>query len=310
MLNFVLDLLTSSVRISIPIALAALGGVVSERAGVMNLALEGHMLVGAFAGMIGSFVTGSPWAGMVIAAASGMVFSLLMCYMSVTMRANQIVSATAINIAALGLTGYLLKVFNTVQGQSNVTTVTAFNAVHIPLLSDLPVLGELLFSYKPMTYMTVILVILTHIYLYKTKSGLVLRSIGEYPQAADVLGININRVRYKALIYSGFLCGLAGAYMSLSQLNQFQNNMTSGRGYIAFAAVIFGRWKPAGAALAALLFGFADALQMRVQAMQIGISHHLLQTFPYLVTIIILVSFIGKSESPAADGIPYHREEV
>jgi len=176
--------------------------------------------------------------------------------------------------------------------------------------AHLPFLGEVLFSYKPLTYVTILLAVLIHIYLYKTKLGLVHRSIGENPLVADTLGINVNLVRYGAVVACGVLCGISGAFMSLSNLNQFQNGMVSGRGFIAFAAVIFGGWSPFGVLGASVFFGLADAIQMRMQAMQTGISYHLLQCVPYLCTLVALVFARKSAACPASDGLPYRKEET
>ncbi len=308
MIAFLTYVLAASVRSAIPLTLAGLGDVLSERAGVMNLALEGQMLVGAFFGVYCSYYTGSPWLGVLGAMLAAALVGLVMAVMSVTLCANQIVVATAINIVATGITGYMLKIFNSTAGAGGIVTVPSFNFIHIPWLSDIPFLGEVLFSYKPLVYITVLLVFAVHYYLYHTKLGLVHRSVGENPVVADTLGLAVHRIRYGAVILCGALCGAGGAFMSLSNLDQFQDGMISGRGFIAFAAVIFGRWKPVGAFLAALFFGFADAFQLRMQSMQTGISHHLLQIIPYLCTILALTLAIGRSAGPASDGVPYRKE--
>ena len=233
-----------------------------------------------------------------------------MAVLSIRLCANQIVVATAINLISVGITGYCLKMFITNIGNGTVITVPSFRAVSIPVLSSLPFLGEVLFSYKPLTYVTILLAVLIHIYLYKTKLGLVHRSIGENPLVADTLGINVNLVRYGAVVACGVLCGISGAFMSLSNLNQFQNGMVSGRGFIAFAAVIFGGWSPFGVLGASVFFGLADAIQMRMQAMQTGISYHLLQCVPYLCTLVALVFARKSAACPASDGLPYRKEET
>ena len=274
----------------------------------MNLSLEGNMLMGAFFGMYFSYVSGSPWIGALGGMLAGMLLAIGMAVMCITLKANQIVVATGLNIIAVGITGYCLKMFNIKVAQGTVLSAPSFSTVKIPVLSDLPFFGEAFFSYKPLTYLTFVLVAVVYYYLYKTKLGLVHRSIGENPIVADTLGISVTKVRYSAVLACGALCGLAGTYMSISNLNTFQNDMISGRGFIAFAAVIFGKWNPVGMLGAALIFGFADAFQMRMQSMQTGISYHLLQTLPYLITMIALATVIGKSQAPAANGKPYTKE--
>lgn len=307
-MDLIVYFITATIGSAIPLTLAGLGDVLSERAGVMNLALEGNMLMGAFFGMYFSYMSGSPWIGALGGMAAGLLLALIMAVMCVTLKANQIVVATGLNIIALGITGYCLKMFNIKVAQGTVISAPSFSNIHIPFLSDIPFLGEAVFSYKPLTYITFLLVILIYCYLYKTKIGLVHRSIGESPVVADTLGISVSKVRYSAVMACGALCGLAGTYMSISNLNTFQNDMVSGRGFIAFAAVIFGKWNPVGVLGAALIFGFADALQMRMQSMQTGISYHLLQTLPYLITMVALATIIGKSAAPAANGKPYNKE--
>lgn len=292
-----------------PLIFAGLGGILSERAGIMNIALEGHMLTGAFFAMVAAFYTGSPWCGTLAAGISGVILALVMAVICVSLNANQIVAGTAVNIMAVGLTSFLLKLFNISQDMTSVVTVNSFSEVGFGPLSEIPVLGKLLFSYKPLTYLAFVFVALLVVYFSRTKVGLAHRSVGENPQAADTLGIPVKKVRYLAVLACGFLCGVGGAVLSISQINQFQDEMVAGKGFIAFAAIIFGRWNPKGMMLAALLFGAADALQMRIQAMGIGISYHLLQTLPYLLTMIALASIIGKTEAPAADGYPYIKEE-
>ncbi len=309
MLNFITDLFYSTLRVSTPLIFAALGGLLCERAGVINIALEGHMLVGAFTGMYVSFVSGSPWLGALVGGVSGVALAYIMGYMCVSLKSNQIVVGTAINIVAVGLTSFLLKMFNVNSGSEIVVSVPSFSEVNVPGLSEIPYLGKMLFSYKPLTYVSFLVAALVGIYLMKTKIGLVHRAVGENPQAADTLGISVKKVRFLAILACGFLCGVAGAYLSTSQLNQFQDEMVSGKGFIAYAAIIFGKWSPRGVVLAALAFGAADALQMRIQATDLNISYHLLQMLPYVLTMIALAGVIGKSEGPAASGIPYVKEE-
>ena len=307
-MDLIIYFITATIGSAIPLTLAGLGGVLSERAGIMNLSLEGNMLMGAFFGMYFSYVSGSPWIGALGGMLAGVLLAIIMAVMCITLKANQIVVATGLNIIAIGITGYCLKMFNINIAQGTVLAVPSFDALNIPGLSDLPFIGKAFFSYKPLTYITFVLVAVVYYYLYRTKLGLVHRSMGENPIVADTLGISVSKVRYFAVLLCGAFCGLAGTYMSISNLNTFQNDMISGRGFIAFAAVIFGKWNPVGMFFAALIFGFADAFQMRMQSMQTGISYHLLQTLPYLITMIALATVIGKSHAPAANGKPYSKE--
>lgn len=309
MLDMFIDLANSSVRMATPLMFAGLGGILSERAGVMNISLEGHMLTGAFFAMLVSFYTGSTWCGTLAAGIAGLLLAVILAVVCVSLNANQIVAGTAVNIIAVGLTSFLLKLFNIKQASTGVVTVNSFSEVPFGPLHDIPVIGPLLFSYKPLTYLAFVLVAVLAVYFNRTKIGLVHKSVGENPQAADTLGISVRKVRYLAVLGCGFLCGVGGAVLSVSQLNQFQDEMVAGKGFIAFAAIIFGKWTPRGMMLAALLFGAADAIQMRVQASGIGISYHLLQMLPYLITMVALAGIIGKTVPPAADGYPYNKED-
>lgn len=306
--ELLIDLFIATVRVSTPLVLAGLGGVISERSGVLNISLEGHMLLGAFVAVAVSFYTGSPWLGTMVAGFSGVLLAVLMGYMTVILKTNQIVVAMAINLIAVGITSFMLKLFNIHHGLERVIIVNSFSYIRVPFLADLLVVGRIFSSFKPLTYVAVLLVIVLHLYFYKTKIGLLHRAVGEHPQTADTLGIKVNKVRYLAVLACGFLCGIAGAYLSVSNLNQFQDEMVSGRGFIAFAAVIFGRWNPLGVALAAMVFGAADAIQMRIQTVDVQFSYHLLQAIPYLLTMLALVWGRERTEGPAANGIPYRKE--
>ncbi len=293
MIHFDAELLNSTLRLATPLILAALGGVLCERSGVVNIALEGMMLAGAFFGMLGSYWTGNPWVGMLLGAAAGGAFGLVHAFLTQRMKLNHIVSGVALNIFALGLTTYLLrKLFMHAGGSPPVNGLPMWN---------LPGLGE----QNPLTELALAGTLLMTPFLWRTPQGLRLRAVGENPEAALAAGIRVGRVRFAAVIAGGLLGGLSGVYLSLGQLNMFAEGMSGGRGFIALAAVIFGRWTPLGAAGAALFFGFFDALQMRLQGQTVGgvvIPSEFMLMLPYLLTIVALAGFAGKAVAPAALG--------
>lgn len=285
-----ITLLFATLRAATPLVITALGGLLSERAGVVNIALEGMMLIGAFAAVVVSYYTGNPWLGLIGSMAAGGAFAFIHALVSIKYKADQTVSGTAINILASGLTIFLLNVLFNVSGTS-------------PQVAKLPTWGP----FNPLVYLSLILVVVVHLFIYYTPAGLRLRAIGEHPSAADTVGINVIKLRYIYVVISGMLAGISGASLSLGDLNVFVKEMTAGRGFIALAAVIFGKWTPLGALGAALLFGFADAMQMRLQG--IGIPSQFIQMIPYIFTMIALAGFVGKSTAPAASGKPYDKSE-
>ncbi|HKL12481.1 MAG TPA: ABC transporter permease [Halanaerobiales bacterium] len=301
-------LLSTTLRMATPLILASLGGMFSERSGVINIALEGIMLIGAFTAMVGSYYF-SPWTGVLLAIIVGMLVALVHAIASISFRADQIVSATAINIFATGITGFLLRLVFGEAGQS--PSVQDVGTWTIPIINKIPFLKTVLGNQIPFVYIALILVAVSYWVLFKTPFGLRIRSVGEHPAAADSVGINVIKMRYIAVIMSGFFAGLAGASLSIGLLDLFVKNMSSGRGFIALAAMIFGKWTPHGAMLAALLFGFADALQMLGQTLGLTfIPRQFLLMAPYIVTILALAGVVGRSTPPAADGEPYIKEEV
>jgi len=301
-------LLSTTLRMATPLILAALGGMFSERSGVINIALEGIMLIGAFTAMAGSYFF-SPWIGVLGAVIVGMIIAAAHALVSISFRADQIVSGTAINIFAAGITGFLLRLIFGDAGQS--PSVQDVGTWKIPFIKDIPVIGGVFGEQIPFVYIALILVAVSYWILFKTPFGLRIRSVGEHPAAADSVGINVIGMRYIAVIMSGFFAGLAGASLSIGLLDLFVKNMSSGRGFIALAAMIFGRWTPHGAMLAALLFGFADALQMLAQTIGLTfVPRQFLLMAPYILTILALTGVIGRSTPPAADGEPYIKEEV
>jgi len=300
----------SSIRVAIPLALAGLGGVFSERSGVINIGLEGMMLTGAFTAVAVTNISQNPWIGLLAAVFIGVFLGLIHAIVCVTFKANQIVSGVAINLFASGITVFFSWLLF---GETQIMTKSSLPIWGLPL----PNIGEgstfirnmiVMFAhYSPLVYLTIIIFILSHLILYKTPFGLRLRSVGEYPQAADTMGVNIIKMRYIAVMTSGALAGLAGAFLSLEQAHFFVKEISGGRGFIALAAMIFGKWTPFGTAGAALLFGFGEALAIRLQGVS-AVPVQFINMVPYLLAIFVLVSAVGRAIPPAADGIPYEKE--
>jgi simple sugar transport system permease protein len=308
LIDNLVSLLSTTLRMATPLILAALGGIFSERSGVINIALEGIMLIGAFVAMAFSHMTGSPWIGILAAVIAGGLVALIHAIVSITFKANQVVSGTAINIFATGITGFMLRVMFHRAGQS--PNVPDTGEWVIPIIKDIPIIGEIIGRQIPFVYLALFFVAFSYWVLWKTSFGLRIRSVGEHPAAADSVGINVKRIRYISVVISGFFAGLAGASMSIGLLDVFVKNMSSGKGFIALAAVIFGKWTPQGALMAALLFGFADSLQMLAQTMGLNfIPRQFLLMLPYILTILALAGVIGRSTPPAASGETYDKEE-
>ncbi len=297
-------ILASTLRIATPVLLASLGGVMSERSGVINIGLEGMMLMGAFAAAAGSFFLG-PWTGLLLGVLIGGLMGLLHAFMSVTVKANQIISATAINILAVGLPNIIVPMLW--PGHFAMTPVVpVIKDIRLPFIASTPVIGDIIGHQNPVVYVAFLLVPIIHYLLFRTRLGLRIRAVGEHPRAADTLGINVYKMRYIAVICSGLLAGLGGAFLSIAYQSQFSKAMTAGRGFIGLAAMIFGRWRPAGALIACLIFGFADAFQAAAQSAGVPIPPDLLLALPYVLTLIALVGLVGKKAiSPAASGKPY-----
>jgi simple sugar transport system permease protein len=301
-----LDVLVAMLAISVtratPLTLGALSGLMSERSGVVNIAIEGIMLSGAFAGfLIGVYSHSLPLAVLGAVAVGGLM-ALLHALLSIRFRVDQIISGTVINILAVGATGYFnrqLFATGAPPGQA------VLSSIKVPLLGDLPVVGRVLFDQKPITYAALLLVVVVHLVLFHTAWGLRLRAVGEHPLAADTVGIDVHRVRYVAVALAGMLAGLGGAYFTLESVPHFEPLMTNGRGFIALAAMIFGKWTPLGALGAALLFGVAEALPVTLQIQGINVPFQLVGLLPYVLTIVVLAGLIGRATPPAAIGVPY-----
>jgi general nucleoside transport system permease protein len=283
--------------------LPALGGVISERSGVVNIAMEGMMLTGAFFAVWADLNWHSPWIAVLVAMLAGGLMALIHAVVSIRFRADQIVSGIAINIFAAGLTVYLVRTIYGLQDVGHVEASEALPNWSVPVLSAIPFLGKVLFQQNVVVYIALILLVVIEIVLFRTQLGLRIRAVGEHPQAADTAGLNVYAIRYGAVITSGLLSGLAGAFLAIGVSNTFVPNMTDGRGYIALAAMIFGKWTPRGAFVACLIFGLGEAIYANNST--IHVSQYLLSMLPYLITLVVLAGLVGRSTPPAADGIPY-----
>jgi simple sugar transport system permease protein len=306
------DLFAAAVRLATPIALAAMGAAICERSGVVNIALEGLMLVSAFFGTVAAIYTGNVWLGVLGGVFAALVFASLHAWASINLRADQIVSGTAINLLALGVTGFLMEAIfghpGTTDPVPTIAPVFSFPMGGPGLLGTVWTwVNTLVFSYTPIVYFGIFCAVFMTWAMFRTRWGLRLRALGEHPRAADTVGINVLRGRWVAVLISGAMAGLGGANLALEQVGGFTENMTGGRGFIALAAMIFGRWIPGFGYLAALLFGFADALQIRLQIFSnvIRIPPQFFLALPYILTVIVLAGVVGKATAPAADGKPY-----
>jgi simple sugar transport system permease protein len=298
-------LFASMLRYATPLIFGALGGMFSERSGVVNIGLEGMMLMGAFFGIMAADKLDSWVLGLLVGVLSGGAMALLHAIWSIHLRADQIISGFAINFLALGLTGYL---FIDIYGQEGTPTdIPSIPNVRLSFLDGLPFLGDIFGNLNLMIWIALILIPLSWLVLFKTPLGLRIRAVGEHPRAADTVGIDVYRIRYGAVIASGMLAAAGGAFLSIGFVNSFNENMTAGRGYIALAAVIFGNWRPFGAAAACLLFGFSSALAQRLPEYSDSAAV-LFQALPYVLTLIAVAGVIGRSVPPAADGRPYQKQ--
>jgi ABC-type uncharacterized transport system permease subunit len=296
-------MLASSLRMCTPIALGALAGILCEKSGVVNIGIEGMMLAAAAFGFGANLFFKNIWVGVAAAILVGGLMAGLHALMCIRFKTDQIISGTAINILAVGASGFLRRAY-LVKAYFVGQTLPL---IKIPVLSQIPVLGTLLFRSQPIVYSMLILVPLVYIVLYYTPWGLRTRAVGEHPRAADTVGINVFKTRYINVIAAGCIAGLAGAWFSLETVGSFEDVMTGGKGFIALAAMIFGNWNPIGAFLGALLFGFADALQIKLQILNVPLPYQFLGMAPYLVTMVVLAGLVGRTTPPAADGKPYEK---
>ena len=298
-------LFASMLRYATPLMFAAIGGMLSERSGVVNIGLEGMMLMGAFFGIMAADKLDSWILGLLVGVLSGGALALLHAIWSVHLRADQIISGFAVNFLALGLTGYL---FIDIYGQEGTPTdIPSIPNVRLAFLDGIPFFGDIFGNLNLMIWIALLLVPLSWLLLFKTPLGLRIRAVGEHPRAADTVGIDVYRIRYGAVVASGMLAAAGGAFLSIGFVNSFNENMTAGRGFIALAAVIFGNWRPFGAAAACLLFGFSSALAQRLPEYSESAAT-LFQALPYVLTLIAVAGVIGRSVPPAADGRPYEKQ--
>ncbi len=295
-------MLNATLRQSTPLILGALCGLLGERSGVVNIGIEGQMLLSAFAGFLVAVVTRNLFLGVMGGMMMGAFLGLFLAFMSVTLKMDQIIGGTVINILALGLTSFFY--------QSNQTIPGKLAPVSLGPLADLPLVGPVLFRNPPITYTALILVMVVHYGLFYTRWGLRTRAVGEHPRAADTVGINVYRMRYLNVMMGGAIAGLAGVFLTLESVGSFERAMTNGRGFLALAVMIFGKWTPLGAWGAALLFGFAYALnnQLQLQFSELQIPPQFVGMLPYILTIVVLAGFVGRSRPPAASGQPYETE--
>jgi simple sugar transport system permease protein len=295
------DFYAGMVRTATPLALAALGGVLTERSGVVNIGLEGLMLIGAFFGAWLAALSGNAWIGLLAAILFGALVALLHGVICITFRANQIISGVAINLLGLGLTGFLYETYT----PNGFNTLPVIPDLRIPGLAAIPGLGPVIGTQNSLVYLTVLLFVAGHLLLFHTTLGLRIRAVGEQPRAADTVGINVYAIRYLCVTLSGALAALGGAYLSLGLVDNFSVNMTFGRGFIALAAMIVGKYTPFGALAACLLFGFGQQIQTSGLVPQPSFGGNAVAIAPYLITLIAVAGFIGRATPPAADGVPY-----
>jgi len=295
--------LNATVRLSTPLVLGALCGVMGERAGVVNIGIEGQMLLAAFIAYLFNAWTGNLLLSIIAGILTGAIMGALLAFMAVTLKIDQIIGGTVINILALGLTGYFYT--------TGLTTEGKLSPIVIPILSDIPLIGPVLFKNPPITYATIVLVFVVHYVIFYTKWGLRTRAVGEHPRAADTVGINVYMTRYVNVIIGGGLAGLAGAFLTLEAVGSFERAMTNGRGFIALACLVFGRWTPLGSWGAALFFALFTALGTQISFMfggEINIPHQFIGIIPYFFTVLVLAISGKGARPPAADGVPYTKE--
>lgn len=297
-------IIAATLRLSTPLIFAALGGVFSEKAGVVNIALEGIMTTGAFFAVYGSFVTGSPWIGLIFAMIAGAAMAAIHAYLSIHLKAEQVVSGVAINIFAGALTSFLIVKFFKTGSQTSVVKSIPYPS---EMMGKVPFIGAILKELNWFVFIAFILVFVSHYVIYKTPLGLRIRSVGEHPKAADTLGVSVYGIRYFCVILSGILGGLGGATLSIGIMNLYRENMVSGRGFIALAAMIFGNWKPINAMWASMLFAFAETFQLFAKGFGWTLPGEVYAAFPYILTMLALAGFVGKTQAPAADGVPYEK---
>lgn len=307
MIDFITSLLSGSLRISAPIMIAALGQVFVQSSGTLDLSVEGTMVLGCFTAFTVTFFSGSLLLGLIASIVVGVIFSSLFAYLTVTLKANQVIAGTAMTILGQGFASFLYREVFGIRTLPPI--ITNFPNITLGFLSKIPIIGTVVFSQNIMTYMAVILIFISGFIINKTYFGLTVKGVGEYPRACDAKGIAVNRVRFEAILIGGIFSSLAGAAMSLGFMNTYTDNMIAGRGFMAIAVVVFARWTPKRVFWAALLFGFASSLQMRLQSLGVNLPAQLLQALPYILTIAILLGVSKHVNFPAAFCTAYNREK-
>ncbi len=300
----VTSLLVGAVSLSVPLVFGALGGVIGERAGVVNVAIEGQLLLGAFSAALLSSITGSPFVGLIGAMIGGVLVASVLAAFAIKYLVEQVIVGVVLNVLVTGLTGFLYGAL-LAPNEERLNTPVRFDRIEIPLLSDIPIIGPVLFNQTIIVYLMFVTVAVVAWGLYRTKWGLRLRAVGEHPKAADTVGIKVNATRFWNVLLAGAIAGIGGAYFTLVSVPQFGKDMTAGLGFIALAAVIFGRWDPIRATLAAFLFGFATNLQNLLTILKTPIPGEFMLMLPYVVTLLAVAGFAGQIKAPAADGKPY-----
>lgn len=302
-LNMV-NLLEGTLDRSTPLVLGALAGCLCERSGVINIAIEGQLLLGAFGAAMIASATGVLWLGLIAGSLSGGLIALLLAVFAITYLVDQIVVGVVLNVFAAGLTGYLYD-RALVPYQNTLNSPSTYSAVKVPLLGDIPIIGPIFFDATIFLYITYAILILVQVGLFRTRWGLRVRAVGEHPAAADTVGIRVLATRYRNVILGGLVAGIGGAYLTIGSVGAFGKGISSGKGYIALAAMIFGRWTPLGAVGAALIFGFADVLQSILSTLNVPIPSQILLMAPYIATIVAVAGLVGRVRAPGADGKPY-----
>ncbi len=304
-LEQITNFLASSLRMAVPLTFAAVGGIMSERSGVINIGLEGMIILGALGSAVGAFLMNNPFGGLFFGMILGAMGGLLLSVLTVSFRVNQIVAGISLNIFALGLTSFSARIVFGIK--ENPMSLSGFKPIAIPLLSKMPVMGPVYFNQDLLVYAMYLIVLLTYWVLFSTPWGLNVRAVGQYPRAADTAGVSVYKTRYTCVILSGILASLGGCYIVLCQVFIFTEAMSAGKGFIAIAAIILGRWNPIGGFLACMLFGSCEALQLRLQ-LNPNIPYQIFTMLPYVASILALIGIVGKVNPPASSGIPYKRE--
>ncbi len=302
---FITGLIAAAVRIATPILLAAQGENIAERSGILNLGVEGMMIMGAFTSFFTIYFTGNYWLGLLVGLTTGALMALIHSLMSISLKVDQVVSGLVITILGLALSTYLyLSLFG-----RTIVVIDAWKPTPIPILSQIPIIGSALFNHNILTYFAIIFTVISSVFIFRTTKGLTVRAVGENPLASDTVGIKVERTRYLCTIFGGLMAGMAGSCLSSVNFNSFFSGMTAGRGWIAIAVVIFGRWRPSWVLVGAMLFGFLDSFQLRLQASGFPIPKQIILMTPYLLTLVALVLVSRRARAPAALAIPYVKGE-